>query len=65
MPKTQTTKHSVNLREGDYEALQDYVQGKPVHASDIIRTLVSRFVDTRINTPVDVQKLKEIPMGDL
>ncbi len=56
-----TTKHSVNLRTGDYAAIQSYLRGKPIHASDIIRQLVADYVDKVIGqTPIDYEKLSKV-----
>lgn len=57
-----TTKHSVNLRPGDYAAIQDSLRGKPQHASDVIRKLVSAYVDKYIQpAPIDHAALQQLP----
>lgn len=43
--KLEVTKHSLNLREGDYDYLRQYCVGKHIEASDIIRAQVSKIVD--------------------
>lgn len=61
-----TTKHSINLRHGDYAAIQDSLQGKPKHASDIIRDLVSAYVDKFLAPPpIDHEALKNIDVKEL
>ena len=65
MPKMETTKHSINLRVGDYEAIQSALKNKPFHASDVIRNLVSRYVDKvlKVETPDEI--LKNIELENL
>ena len=44
--KLDITRHTLNLRAGDYEFLQDFCQGKDIEASEIIRAQISKAVDT-------------------
>lgn len=57
-----TQKHSINLREGDYAAIQDFVHQRPIRASDVIRKLVSSYVDKVINAPMDDRELSKIKL---
>lgn len=55
------TKHTIRLREGDWEAIRNAFPRQ--HAATIIRMLTSKFVDTRINAPLseeELQALREI-----
>ncbi len=66
MPTIETTKHSINLRDGDYAAIQAHVKDKPIHASDVIRELISKYVDNVIGQPkIDPAKLTQIDIGDI
>jgi len=38
-------KHTLNLRRGDYQALMEAYEGRPISASYVIQTIVSAFVD--------------------
>lgn len=62
---TPVTKHSINLREGDYEALQRFFGPRDIPASQVIRKLVSRFVDNlEAGTPPQELLRVQIPGWD-
>lgn len=45
MPKPTLRKHTLNLREGDWDFLAARFGPKGIHTSDVVRSIVSRFVD--------------------
>ena len=54
-PKLDTTKHSINLRRGDYECLIEYCQSRDHDASELIRRQVSVIVDAIRRTQAEVR----------
>lgn len=40
-------KHTLNLRDGDWDYISRLTQGSNLNTSDVIRTLVSAFVDRK------------------
>jgi len=46
------TKHTLWLRTGDMEKMQDAMRNKPISASEIVRRLVSRYVDEVLDIQV-------------
>lgn len=61
--KLDLQKHTMNLRAGDYARIADACLNKDYNASDVIRRLVSRYVDelesigsnTGLNEVEDIQ----------
>ena len=45
MPKIPTQKHTILLREGDYQRISEVMAAKDMKAATVIRMIVSRFVD--------------------
>lgn len=45
MPRDSLQKHTLNLREGDWDYITARFASKGHHTSTIVRTVVSRFVD--------------------
>ena len=45
MPKILTQKHTILLREGDYQRISEVMAAKDMKAATVIRMIVSRFVD--------------------
>jgi hypothetical protein len=45
MAQTSIKKHTLNLREGDWDYLESIARGKCIPTSLVIRTLVSNKVD--------------------
>ena len=59
MPKEALTKHTLYLREGDYDFIRDTYAAKGVPAALIIRKIVSRFVDeVSAASQSDVEQIK-------
>lgn len=52
------SKHTLRLREGDWEAIRTAFPRQ--HTATIIRLIVSKFVDNRINTPLSNEELEEL-----
>jgi hypothetical protein len=61
-------RHSIHLRKGDMKKIQDFLisTGRKSSASDVIRTLISQYVDTvadpKINPAVAEKVAKEISL---
>jgi len=45
LPKLNLTKHTLFLREGDYQRIIDIYHARDIKAARVIRQLVSQFVD--------------------
>lgn len=46
MPNPNFQKHTLHLRRGDFDYIDSVFRGKNVSASHVIRSLVSKFVDS-------------------
>jgi len=56
-------KHTLNLRRGDYQALIEAYEGRPINASYVIQTIVSAFVDKLRKKISDEQPKLEIELN--
>jgi len=45
MAKTKNKKHTLYLRDGDFDFIRDIYEPKGVPASHVIKAIVSKFVD--------------------
>ncbi len=57
MPKENLHKHTLNLREGDYERIQDAFAERNLGAAVVIRHIVSKFVDQITSNASDEELL--------
>lgn len=60
----QLSKHTLNLREGDYEYLSDTYGPNNIHASFVIRRIVSVHVD-KLREREEKVEVTDVEIGDL
>lgn len=61
MSKIPLQKHTLNLREGDWEYIESVFQARGVPTSTVVRRIVSRFVETlRTNSQDKLEMDKEL-----
>lgn len=60
MTKLELSKHSINLRHGDYARIDSYALQNNLKAAYVIRTVISRFVDTLDEIETDEEELSKI-----
>lgn len=64
MSRLKLHKHTLNLREGDMEVIHAYCKGKNVTAHQIIRKIVSSYVDKVLTPQSDPESVMR-DLGDL
>ena len=61
MPTEELEKVTLNLRKGDWEALQEWCETRPTKPSIIVRKIVSRYVDS-LGPKIAPEDLPKVPL---
>ncbi len=62
MPKPDLMKHTLHLRKGDYDKIREHLRGTTITAADVVRGLVSSYVDKVVDAPVEVKPVEGLSL---